>query len=329
MDYVRRKRSGLGTMSGALLSLVLVVSSSTLAAQELKAFGINCLANPFPATVTGTVVHEAAISSAITNDHRLTLWRKDCGASDPFVLATIEPTSSLGVNPTNVYVAVAIQNGVEYQALTFDRIVSSVLGPQPQLGAGPVFNLPKTLGLEFFASGRQFNYRGAFELRYRYLPRGALQETVVSVQFPAFSGQGSEGPVISGALSGTWYDPSRSGEGLMLEFGRAGGQRVASMSWYTWSDANDGRQAWLVGSAPYSAGARSVTIELLKASGGRFGSAFNPNQVNLSTWGTGTLTFAGCNALEFRWRRADGTEGTQLLERVVSGLDGVDCSDSR
>jgi hypothetical protein len=56
---------------------------------------------------------------------------------------------------------------------------------------------------------------------------------------------------LRGALSGSWYDSNRPGQGLMLEFGLVGTRRVAFVSWYT--QIND-QQAWIVGNHDYYAG---------------------------------------------------------------------------
>ena len=49
-------------------------------------------------------------------------------------------------------------------------------------------------------------------------------------------------PAINGAHSGTWYDPSRNGEGFQLEIGLLGETRRIIANWQTYCD---GRQMWL------------------------------------------------------------------------------------
>jgi len=80
--------------------------------------------------------------------------------------------------------------------------------------------------------------------------------------------------------TGSWFDPDDSGEGFTLQWLS---QNQALIVWFTF-DPN-GNQFWMT-----SIGQRTEDgiffPELLSASGGRFGAAFDPDQVVLEGWGS-------------------------------------------
>ena len=93
---------------------------------------------------------------------------------------------------------------------------------------------------------------------------------------------------INNALSGTWYNPDRSGEGFMLDVGSAG--RLAA-SFYTYD--NYGNQMWLVG--PGNVDGSVAVVDLYVTEGGFYGSAFDKELVNEYHWGTAVFTFTACS----------------------------------
>ncbi len=93
---------------------------------------------------------------------------------------------------------------------------------------------------------------------------------------------------INNALSGTWYNPDRSGEGFMLDIGSAG--RLA-VSFYTYD--NYGNQMWLVG--PGNVDGSVAVVDLYVTEGGFYGSAFDKDQVSEYHWGSAVFTFTACS----------------------------------
>jgi protocatechuate 3,4-dioxygenase beta subunit len=96
------------------------------------------------------------------------------------------------------------------------------------------------------------------------------------------------------ALSGSWYDPEISGQGLMLEVNPSLG--FAFATWYTYGNsasAGPAGQRWLTGQGSYTPGARRLAIDLFNSSGG----ALNQSDI-VSTQKVGTLviTFSSCDA---------------------------------
>jgi hypothetical protein len=97
----------------------------------------------------------------------------------------------------------------------------------------------------------------------------------------------AEGFEINNALSGTWYNPERSGEGFMIDVGNAGN---IAISFYTYDKS--GNQMWLVG--PGHVDGSVAVIDFYVTEGGIYGSGFDTELVNEYHWGTAVFTFTAC-----------------------------------
>ena len=84
---------------------------------------------------------------------------------------------------------------------------------------------------------------------------------------------GLEAP-LTPRKSGSWFDPTRSGEGFALEV-LADGRAI--VYWFTYD--LDGNQAWMIGIGDESIGSGSFPLALLQPVGGRFGPNFDPDEV--------------------------------------------------
>ena len=86
----------------------------------------------------------------------------------------------------------------------------------------------------------------------------------------------------AGSLTGSFYNPSRSGEGFNFEVFRFPWSNAdfVVISWHTF-EPGTGRSMWLVG-----AGGFGEDIVLVSASGGSINSPSNPDTVVRSRWGT-------------------------------------------
>ncbi|MCB1552481.1 MAG: intradiol ring-cleavage dioxygenase [Xanthomonadales bacterium] len=120
-------------------------------------------------------------------------------------------------------------------------------------------------------------------------------------------------------LSGTWYDPATSGQGLVIEalpdllgagvgfvfggwftFSTEGGATPASQCWYTLTgELRDGVDAELV---------------IYRNLGGRF----DATPITFSAgFGSATLSFADCDTATLTYRFDDGRTGTIALQRLL------------
>ena len=97
----------------------------------------------------------------------------------------------------------------------------------------------------------------------------------------------AEGFEINNSLSGTWWNPDRSGEGFIIDVANAG---HIVISFYTYD--NFGQQMWLIG--PGNVDGSVAVIDFYVTEGGFYGSGFDPALVNEVHWGTGIFTFTEC-----------------------------------
>lgn len=135
-----------------------------------------------------------------------------------------------------------------------------------------------------------------------------------------------------GSLSGSWYDPSRNGEGFIFEFGSNPGGPAATVFWFTHLD---GGPYWLIGSLEFEPRIfdQSGLLEftMLEVSGTSFGDDFEPDELDQLQRGTLSFVFDSCNRAFATWAPDQASErlGNDTIEyqlqRITLGLDGVAC----
>lgn len=130
-------------------------------------------------------------------------------------------------------------------------------------------------------------------------------------------------PLLQGALSGSWFDPSRNGEGFVVEFGQNPDSPVATAYWFT---HRDGAPYWLIGISPYVGDEPLLDFELLEVSGTGFGTDFDPDGYTIETWGEISFGFIDCNEGLAVWGDQEGNTGVYSLQRITLGLEGVGCT---
>jgi hypothetical protein len=126
------------------------------------------------------------------------------------------------------------------------------------------------------------------------------------------------------ALSGNWYDPTRSGEGFTITV-----QNDLSTSYEYFTYTPDGKQAWLVGQAPISRDTNSRSFvgngSLYLTEGARFGNDFKESDVRVTTFGNISLKFLNCNELMITYTTPWG-QGSHRLVRIATPLGSEECS---
>ena len=150
-----------------------------------------------------------------------------------------------------------------------------------------------------------------------------MRFVLAAVLFFVSAGLPAIAQTFTGAMSGSWWDASRGGEGQFITFETVGTRNVAYLAYFTYTA--DGRATWHVGSVDYTPGAASVAIPLVTGSGARFGSAFNTNEVQVAPAGTATLEFVNCTHMRMQHTGAAGV--TLNLTRLVGPLAGAGCGD--
>ncbi len=130
--------------------------------------------------------------------------------------------------------------------------------------------------------------------------------------------------------SGLWFDPARDGEGLVIEElgapvaggGGVGAARHVLVSWYTFAPPGDRDPGprWLIGVGTHTS--QGVVVPALtQARGARFGSAFDPDDVVRSDWGSLSLVVDPFHRMRVRY---DGPAGWEGSERTMAMLARVD-----
>ncbi|MCE3001399.1 MAG: hypothetical protein LW860_01680 [Xanthomonadaceae bacterium] len=139
---------------------------------------------------------------------------------------------------------------------------------------------------------------------------------------PAAPAKAVLGPAPAQA-SGLWFDPTRSGEGLVVQVLDDG--RVLA-AWFTYPPAGEpDEQAWIVAQGSVFDGATIRFPVVLRPRGARFGDAFDPAQVVDEPWGTLSLELRDCANAVLRW---GGPAGWGSGERALARLtvpDQLDC----
>ena len=146
---------------------------------------------------------------------------------------------------------------------------------------------------------------------------------VAAVLFLAGASLSAAAQTFTGAMSGSWWDAARGGEGQFITFETVGTRNVVYLAYFTYTA--DGRSTWHVGSADYTPGATSISIPLGSGSGARFGAAFKTADVVITPMGTATLEFVGCNQMRMQHTGMAGV--TLNLTRLVGPLAGAGCDD--
>jgi len=120
-------------------------------------------------------------------------------------------------------------------------------------------------------------------------------------------------------LSGSWYDPTHSGEGYVLEV--LADQR-ALVYWFSFD--SQGQRRWFFGTGEIF-GESLQFNEMLTTNGAQFGPAFDPNDLELSHWGALQLDL-GCDRglATFEPTEPNFPAGTLDLVRLTR-LEGLDC----
>ncbi len=129
-------------------------------------------------------------------------------------------------------------------------------------------------------------------------------------------------PVPRAGLSGSWFDPARTGEGLIIQW-LADGTLLAMFFTF----APDGTQYWATGSAANPPAEGPIELQVVAPSAfARWGSAYDAQDAETAPWGTFTLEWDGCGALAFRYASTlpGFGAGTRNYQRLTT-LQGTSC----
>jgi hypothetical protein len=253
---------------------------------------------------------------------RMAVWRQDCANNPAFPILMVRFEQIRDAQFQNVSVSAIVQNrdveliqgGVATHAEVLGTCAASAC-----LGSAQTFVDENTLSFNatmIVAQARDPNVllRNGFQFR--------LRGTAEVVTVGGTTGGGGDLP-LAGRLNGTYFDPARSGEGILVDFFDAGANKGVFVSWYTFDDA--GNALWLVGNATLAPNGTQVDVPLIVTTGGRFGPLFNPANISRTGWGTINLRFPNCSSAVMRYTRlSDGQTGQYTMSRL-GPASGVSC----
>lgn len=129
-------------------------------------------------------------------------------------------------------------------------------------------------------------------------------------------------PLADGGASGQWWNPDRNGEGLFVEILP---NSAIAIAWFTYDDA--GNQLWLSGQAALGAEDTTVNVPVIVTDGPFFGPAYDPDDLNVETWGTVALQFHTCDTGLLSYSSSVGMgDGSIDISRLTS-IDMVTCNE--
>ncbi|MEP6940441.1 MAG: hypothetical protein ABI846_11820 [Rudaea sp.] len=184
--------------------------------------------------------------------------------------------------------------------------------------------------LENSAGQSAFDYNQSFTLTVDNNTGLALQ-FALDAYHPADYPAAALGMPLTGYLTGSWYDPAHSGEGILTQIfdnGDGAITRTFVATWYTF-DAT-GVPFWLVAQGTFPIGATHVdNVAVQSVSGGGFAGAFNA--VTRSAWGTMSFAFSDCSHVHFSYASGNGNaagvpagSGTRDWVRI-GNIDALNC----
>lgn len=127
-------------------------------------------------------------------------------------------------------------------------------------------------------------------------------------------------------LSGTYYDPTTAGQGMLIEVNP--NNAYAFVGWYTYALAGETEgaagQRWITAQAPYTVGSNTIDLTLYDTTGGTFDSG--ATTVATVPIGSATLTFTSCNTATFDYTISAGELAGQSDTIPLSRLGSTPAS---
>jgi hypothetical protein len=127
-------------------------------------------------------------------------------------------------------------------------------------------------------------------------------------------------------LSGTWYNPLTSGQGLQFTFDpdtSTPGNGNVFGTWYTYdtTSGDESSQRWYSIQAALTGDGNGVGVNIYQNTGGNFDA---PPVTNAVQVGIGSLFFDSCQSGIFIYSFDDGRTGSFPLSRIMPNVDCVD-----
>lgn len=337
------KRIFLATAAIIFLSIIGSVQADSIGPKEnsYRAYPPSCLADPLSISPSGpswSVTMNVIALNQITHMNTFeavtfTFWREPCSSSTSAFRGLFErsPQNTGRSDVMPMFPQLTISQG--------GKVGTVRLGTEPNTVRSMMFPstlTPVSVPLVFenlpSATAPQFDFSQEFTLT---IDPNSPSLPISSGVIPAYdSSQYANANLplsISGYLTGNWYDPTHSGEGIQTEVGERvnSSGRFITVAWYTFDDL--GIPFWLFGAGEFTAGDRSVTLDLGFGTDGGFAGDFGPRTTN-HPWGSITLQFPDCKTVSFTYRANAGLPtgvphgtGSKTWTRLI-GINGLNCN---
>lgn len=290
-------------INGVLLGIVMSSAGSAYAQ------GI-CVVDPLPVSVPDNAAN--AIWERDGNRFSVSVWRVGCDAENSNLLMNVAPRD--GDAPRICSDVIGVQQNND----AFSDVASLKVSTNNREFCNNV-STPATFILALEGSG--LNEEAALKLTYE---NGLFENPNKLLNIPVYTParDGGTSDQISAGHSGTWYNPSRNGEGVVLEVIEVEGQAKMVAYYYTY---DQGRQMYLLGSKSFTVGATSVKIPLKITSGASFGFAFSPSDVFRKDWGTLEVSFDSCDSGKMIYDSELGFDTATIQITRLTKIKGLAC----
>ncbi len=325
-----------------------------LIANSYRAYPPSCLSDPLPDTPVApaysTLVDLAemnpATKSLIVETVTISIWRVACSSSNAatsgYHSATLmriqrqaQYEGDLNQYPYFPGVRIA-QNNVNFDDTALRDFVRLPVEPNTVISTTYVDDpiiYSTTYVLEYLPSSVSDtqNFNSAFNMRFDNFFNGGQ----VFLGVPAYAPTQATYPAafqsqpLSGYLSGNYYDPNHSGEGINIEVDElANGSRVLFFAWFTYDDL--GLPYWIYGSNGFNNGDTLVNVPTNYGSNGGFAGAFGAKAPS-SAWGNVGFMFQDCNHVTMQYASLAGLpahtpsgSGVLIWQRLTT-VNGLTC----
>lgn len=129
---------------------------------------------------------------------------------------------------------------------------------------------------------------------------------------------------VGGEMSGSWYRPSRDGEGFFFEITDSDNPRLVA-NWFSYKPDGSGEQIWLTGVGPIDPVFGSqATLQMYITKGPVFGSEYDPQHLDIRPWGELDVRFTNCARAEIEYSSQIPSygSGSFAIQRLTPELLG-------
>lgn len=309
----------------------------------------SCMANPLPNQTSGPVYSTTANLAAYDSNTgnyvlegvTISIWRVACSSADYYNSATLMRIQRQAAfeGQLDIYPLFPLID-IKQSSANYDQIARFVLEPNTILSdvlpETPIVD-STTFVLENYVgvSADYFDFNLPFSVRFDNLFSSNNQFFINNI--PLYSPTNSTYPAafqnlpISGYLATAYYDPTASGEGIVMQVFQRIGEPNTFVLNFTWSAYDPGGLPfWLTGQVDITRGAKVSTTPMFYVTGGGLGGsagASNPP----TPWGTATVSFPDCNHMDLIYASMPGLpayvpqgSGTRNWKRIAI-LNGLPC----